>query len=284
MSLVTKTSPSLAVLKGYGFPQTLSEVEDRWCEQVAASIIEFRLKKEEEEKLKQEELLAVREEEQRSLQHESRGGGGDGGGRGVGNREGDGGESSSDQVLSLHRLNCDLEHLGEDLTDPTEGSFSKGRHNILRVGYNPVSTRNWRNTTRGKKPLVVESRYRPTRRHKAVPSIKVDAPIDGYAPVVRSKGFHWKSKLPPIYTEMKSVLQPSLPTTGNETKFASIPKLVSYATKIWKQEEEEEKRRLRKQKAAKRKENSTAVFSKSKVYFNDRYHNGRGKRSSSKET
>ena len=38
-------------------------------------------------------------------------------------------------------------------------------------------------------------------------------------------------------------MQPRLPTTGNESRFAAIPKLVSFATEIWKEEEEEAKKR-----------------------------------------
>ena len=213
MASMKKTSPSFKALKGYGIPHTLSRVEDEWCERVAASIIDFRLKKEMEI-----EALACEVPEDP--------------------------EEESTRDFPLHRLNCDLEDLGEDRTDPTEGSFSRGKHDILRVGYSQVTTRKWKNATRIKKPpKTAVERYRPSRRHKAVPSIKVDAPIDGKLTSVTPRSFHWKSKLPPIYKEIKSVMQPRLPTTGNESRFAAIPKLVSFATEIWKEEEEEAKKR-----------------------------------------
>lgn len=217
----TKLSASLnSISKAYGIPQTLSKVEDEFCERVAASILDFRLKKE----------RAILEEAQAA-------------------KEGNVAPTTSypftKMAHPLHRVNCDLENLGEDMTDPTEGSFSKGKHKILRVGYSSMSTRNWRNTTRIRKPEKPEKpeKRRMGRRHRTIPKVKLDAPIDDspYAQVT-SKGFT-ASKLPHRYKEIKSVMQPSLPTTGNDSSFAAIPKLVSYATEIWRQEEEEERRR-----------------------------------------
>ncbi len=219
MNSINKPGASMAYLKGYGIPQTLSHVEDRWCERVAQSIIDFRLKKE-------AELDAAASREAAQAEEEA-----------ISGDDGDDCEAAGGlEEYPLHRLNCDLEDLGEDKSDPKEG-YAKGKHDILRVGYNPVCTQKWRNSTRKGKPNVV-GRYRPTRKHKRVPSIKVDAPIDGQAVVKSSKGFGLGSKLPPIYKEMKSVMQPGLPTTGNDAKFKAIPKLVSYATDIWRQEEE----------------------------------------------
>lgn len=210
---------SFKTVKGYRIPQTRSYVEDEWCTRVAASILDFRLKKE-------QELMQIAEEEK--------------------NRK----PQLYPSTLSPHRLNCDLENLGLDMTDPQGSSFSEGKHKILRVGYNRTSTRNWRNTTRIKSPVKPEKPEKPMRgygrrhRHRAIPKIKVDAPIDGaYAyKGGTSKGFT-ESKLPHRYKEIKSVMQPSLPTTGNEARFQSIPRLVQKATEIWTQEEEEERKR-----------------------------------------
>jgi len=212
---INKTSESLKSLKGYGIPQTLSRAEDEWCERVAASIIEVRLKKKEEsEEVAVQRKAKVEEEEVEE-------------------------EEEPETVPTAHRVDCDLEILGEDLTDPTEGSFSSGKHKILRVGYyNPVSARNWRSTTRIKKPHTAHvQKYRPSRRHRPVPSIRLDAPIDECAPVT-SRGFR-ESKLPPIYKEIKSVMQPALPTIdGTSTMFKSIDKQIDKAKEIWRQEEQ----------------------------------------------
>ena len=150
---IPKTSASLKSLKGYGIPQTVNRAEDQWCESVAASIVDVRLKRREEE----EQEVALLKEKARRADEE------------------DGEEDGSRQTLALNRLNCDFVDLGEDLTDPTEGSFSSGKHKILRVGYyNRGSDRKWRNTTRIKRPDVASvTKYRPTRRHKHVPMIKV---------------------------------------------------------------------------------------------------------------
>ena len=221
---IPKTSASLKSLKGYGIPQTVNRAEDQWCESVAASIVDVRLKRREEE----EQEVALLKEKARRADEE------------------DGEEDGSRQTLALNRLNCDFVDLGEDLTDPTEGSFSSGKHKILRVGYyNRGSDRKWRNTTRIKRPDVASvTKYRPTRRHKHVPMIKVDAPVDEALAVTASKppGFR-KSKLPPMYKEIKSVMQPSLPTIdGNGDKFKSIDRQIEVAREIWRQEEEERRR------------------------------------------
>ncbi len=124
-----------------------------------------------------------------------------------------------------------------------EGFFmATGR--LTRLGYSSKASKNWRNVTIEHKQALQRAAAparAPTPRQKPAnprrrkpkgrppPRTSMDGLLHGQECDTHQRAapaFRWKSKLPPIYKEIKTVMQPSLPTTGNDDKFAEIPQLV----------------------------------------------------------
>lgn len=123
---------------------------------------------------------------------------------------------------------------------PSKAKTDLSKH---KPGYDVRASKKWRNTSRSSGTSSVTTPKQQQQQclynTNSLSSISMDSALSGHV-FMKSKGFSWKSKIPPIYKEIKTVMQPSLPTTGNEETFAAIPKLVAYATRLWEKEQEAE--------------------------------------------